>query len=43
MQPGRQGTQGLFISLTVQPTPHLLRHGAMSTLFGGIRALNTGD
>ena len=25
----------------MQPTLHLLRHGAMSTLFGGVRAPST--
>jgi len=35
------GFGGRLHGPTVQPTPHLLRHGAMSTLFGGIRAPST--
>ena len=35
------GFGGRLHGPTVQPTPHLLRHGAMSTLFGGVRAPST--
>jgi len=35
------GFGGRLHGPAVQPTPHLLRHGAMSTLFGGVRAPST--
>src|SRR5260370_2046210 len=35
------GFGGRLHGLAVQPTLHLLRHGAMGVLFGGIRAPST--
>src|SRR5215469_14596806 len=35
------GFGGRLHGPTVQPTPHMLRHGAMPALFGGIRAPST--
>src|SRR6195256_2569166 len=35
------GFGGRLHGLAVQPTLHLLRHGAMGTLFGGVRAPST--
>ena len=35
------GFGGRLHGLAVQPTLHLLRHGAMTSLFGGVRAPST--